>query len=82
MNLLQTSLTGNTQFLDGGGLCGSMVHYTLILGFVGGAFLIFLYLWKKNKLDMDEEPKMTMMKKDEIDPDYHPDDEGDNRGGA
>lgn len=78
MKLLQTSWTGN--FLDGGGLCGSMVHYTMILGFVGGAFLIFLYLWKKDKLDMDEEPKINMMKKE--DSENHSDTEEDGYGGA
>lgn len=77
---MQAFLIGNTQFLDGGGVCGSAVHYGTILGLVGGAFLIFLYLWKKNKLDMDEEPKHTMMKQE--DEEFHPDDEGDNRGGA
>lgn len=71
----------NGEFLDGGGVCGSTVHYGIIFFLVGSAFLIFLYLWKKGKLDMDEEPKITMMKKDE-DPEFHPDDEGDNRGGA
>jgi hypothetical protein len=57
--------------LDGSGECGSMVHYAFIVAFVGSAFLIFLYLWRKDKLDMDEEPKIKMMH--EKDPD---DDDG------
>ena len=51
--------------LDGGGQCGTWVHYGFILAFVGGAFLIFLYLWRKNRLDMDEEPKIKMMEEEE-----------------
>jgi hypothetical protein len=47
-----------------GGICGSYVHYAFIIAFVGSAFLIFLYLWKKGKLDMDEEPKIQMFKDD------------------
>lgn len=48
-----------------GGECGNFVHYAFIMAFVGSAFFIFLYLWKKGKLDMDEEPKVRMMKDDE-----------------
>jgi hypothetical protein len=48
--------------LDGNGECGSLAHYAFIIALVGSAFLIFLYLWKKGKLDMDEEPKLRMMK--------------------
>jgi uncharacterized membrane protein len=47
--------------LDASGECGTLVHYGFVLALVGSAFLIFLYLWRKNKLDMDEEPKHKMM---------------------
>ncbi len=47
--------------LDVTGDCGSLVHYGFVIAFVGSAFLIFLYLWRKGKLDMDEEPKIRMM---------------------
>jgi len=50
--------------LDATGDCGSLVHYAFVIALVGAAFLIFLYLWKKDKLDMDEEPKHKMMKGD------------------
>lgn len=53
--------------LDGGGECGSITHYVFILTLVGSAFLIFLYLWRKGKLDMDEEPKHTMMNDEQKD---------------
>lgn len=50
---------------DGGGIYGSIFHYTLVIFFVAGAFILFLYLWKKGRLDMDEEPKHQMLKDDE-----------------
>jgi uncharacterized membrane protein len=48
-----------------GGQYGSITHYTLVITFVSAAFIIFLYLWKTNKLDMDEEPKLIMMRDEE-----------------
>ena len=59
-------LADSQPFLDGGGVCGNFVHYALILAFVGSAFLVFLYLWKKGKLDMDEEPKIRMMNDEDV----------------
>jgi len=50
---------------DGAGIVGSLFHYGLIIALVGSAFLIFVYLWKKGRLDMDEEPKIQMMEPDE-----------------
>jgi hypothetical protein len=50
--------------VDGAGLYGQLIHYSLVICFVGSAFLIFFYLWKKGKLDMDEEPKWQMMKEE------------------
>jgi len=51
--------------IDGAGVYGSILHYALVIAFVGSAFIIFLYLWKIKRLDMDEEPKYQMMKEDE-----------------
>jgi len=51
--------------LDGGGVYGSTLHYSMLLAFVGSAFLVLLYLWRKGRLDMDEEPKIQMMESDE-----------------
>jgi hypothetical protein len=62
MKTLQAYCIASAPVLDGGGECGSFTHYVFILTLVGSAFLIFLYLWKKGKLDMDEEPKHMMMK--------------------
>ena len=50
---------------DSLGIQGSVFHYAMILAMVGGAFLIFLSLWRKGRLDMDEEPKIQMMNDDE-----------------
>jgi hypothetical protein len=54
-------LSQATQVLDASGECGSIVHYAVVIALVGGAFLAFLYLWHKGKLDMDEQPKIDMM---------------------
>jgi hypothetical protein len=56
-------LADGKSFSDSG-VCGNFVHFAFIIFFVGSAFLIFLYLWKKGKLDMDEEPKIRMMEED------------------
>lgn len=48
--------------VDIGGVYGSMLHYGLAIALVGSAILLFFYLWKKGRLDMDEEPKMMMMR--------------------
>lgn len=52
---------------DAIGVYGSTLHYALVIAFVGSAFILFLYLWKKGKLDMDEEPKYQMMEDDQKD---------------
>lgn len=49
------------EVMDGGGVYGQVLHYSLTIAFVGSAFLIFLYMWYKGRLDMDEEPKLQMM---------------------
>lgn len=47
--------------IDGIGVLGNFLHYGIVIALVGSAFFIFIYLWKKNRLDMDEEPKFQMM---------------------
>lgn len=59
------TVLADSEVLPDGGVCGSFVHYAFILAFVGSAFLIFLYLWRKGKLDMDEEPKIRMLQDEE-----------------
>lgn len=53
--------------IDGFGLYGMALDYSLIFLFVGGAALIFGYLWSNGKLDLDEEPKNQMMRSEVID---------------
>ena len=53
--------------VDGFGVYGNMLHYGIVVGLVGSALLIFIVLWRKGRLDMDEEPKLRMMQHDEED---------------
>lgn len=48
-------------FIDVLGIYGNFFHYALVIFLVGAAFLVFFYLWKKDRLNMDEEPKFQMM---------------------
>lgn len=48
--------------LDGSGLYGSLIHSSVALFFGGSALLIFFFLWKKGRLDMNEEPALHMLK--------------------
>lgn len=50
--------------IDGIGVYGNFFHYAIVIALVGSAFMIFLYLWKKKRLDMDESPKFQMMQDD------------------
>lgn len=52
--------------LDGMGVMGSYYHYSMVIAFVGSAFLVFLCLWRKKRLDMDEGPKYQMMEDNEF----------------
>ncbi|MFT5316908.1 MAG: hypothetical protein ACI8RA_000148 [Chlamydiales bacterium] len=58
-------MLANSTPLDGGGVCGEVMHYSMVIAFVGSALLVFVYLWRKGRLDMDEEPKYQMMKDEE-----------------
>ena len=50
---------------DVGGVYGSLWHYSMLFTLVGSTFLIFIHLWRKGRLDMDEEAKHQMMQPDE-----------------
>lgn len=58
-------MVNSTEISDPFGIYGTLFHYGLVFALVGSALVIFLYLWKKGKLDMDEQPKFQMMEKDE-----------------
>lgn len=49
---------------DSSGVYGGILHYSLVFAIVGSSLLIFLYLWSKGRLDMDEAPKIEMMRDD------------------
>lgn len=50
---------------DTSGIYGGILHYSLILAFMGSALLSFLYFWSKGRLDLDEAPKIQMMNDEE-----------------
>lgn len=51
--------------LDGFGIHGMALDYSVVFFFTGAAFCLFIYFWLNNRLDMDEEPKMQMMQDEE-----------------
>jgi hypothetical protein len=51
--------------IDGIGVYGSILHYALLIAIVGSTLFIFIYLWCKGRLDMDESAKDQMMKGDD-----------------
>lgn len=55
----------NPEMIDQRGVYGSIFEYAVTILFMGGAILAFLYFWRKGRLDMDEDPKIQMMKDDE-----------------
>lgn len=50
---------------DGGGIYGSLWHYSMLFALIGSTLLVFLYLWSKGRLNMDEDAKDQMMKSEE-----------------
>lgn len=63
--LIPALLLAGTDVRDASGVYGGILHYALVFAMVGGAFLAFLYFWSKGRLDMDEEPKLQMMRDDD-----------------
>jgi hypothetical protein len=58
-------LLASVDIRDASGVYGGIFHYALVFALVGSAFLSFFYFWSKGRLDMDEEPKIQMMRDDE-----------------
>lgn len=50
--------------MDGFGLSGLIIDYAMIVGFSLGALILFVYLWKKGRLDFEEDAKHQMMEDD------------------
>ncbi len=51
--------------IDGEGVYGTFLTYGITIFFMGAAFILFVFLWWKGRLDMDEEPKLQMMRPEE-----------------
>lgn len=51
--------------IDPSGVVGSLLSYSMTIAFAGGAFFIFLYLWSKGLLGLDEDASKQMMKQHE-----------------
>lgn len=51
--------------LDASGIYGELMNYMMTIWMVSSAFLIFLYLWKSGRLNLDEDPKWRMLKEEE-----------------
>ncbi len=60
--MIEDSIITILGVIDSFGVYGHMLHYSMIIAMVGSAFLIFLYLWGKGRLDMDDEASIQMMK--------------------
>ncbi len=50
--------------IDGQGIYGFILHYSLLFALFGSAALTFIYLWRKKKLGFNEEAKYTLFKDD------------------
>lgn len=50
--------------IDGKGIYGFVLHYALLFAQFGGAFFVLIYLWRKKRLDMEEEPKYYLFYED------------------
>lgn len=59
-------MTNLLAIIDASGAYGAVFHYSFVIALVGNAFFIFIYLWRKDRLDMDEEPKFQMMQEEEV----------------
>lgn len=58
-------MTDLSTEIDWSGIYGGIFHYAMIIAFFGAALLAFLYFWSKGRLDMDEEPKLQMMREED-----------------
>lgn len=49
---------------DAIGVYGGILTYGMIIASFGSAVLIFIYLWKKGRLDCDESPKYQLFEEE------------------
>lgn len=57
-----------SQVLDGVGFLGNLFEHAMIAALGGSAALIFIHLWLKGRLDMDQAPARDMLTHDEYEP--------------
>lgn len=51
--------------VDGWGLTGLIMDYSMIVAFSGSTAILFLYFWKKGALNFEEDSKYEMLKEDD-----------------
>lgn len=51
--------------IDGRGIYGFVLHYSLLFAFFGSALIVFCYLLCTKRLGMDEEAKYYMFEEEE-----------------
>ena len=51
--------------LDGVGFLGEVMQLSSLFAIGASTILVFIYLWRKKRLDMDEAPKKRMFEVDE-----------------
>lgn len=52
-------------FIDSVGLIGNIFETALVLALGFSTILVFIYLWKTKRLDLDEEAAQDMVKRDD-----------------
>ena len=50
--------------IDGGGVMGYVLYYSLLFAMLGSTSLVFVHLWRKGLLAFDESAKYTMFESD------------------
>jgi hypothetical protein len=51
--------------LDAVGIVGEIFQLSFMMALGASTILVFFYLWRKKRLDMDESPKQKMLEVDE-----------------
>ncbi|MCP5468881.1 MAG: hypothetical protein H7A36_00040 [Chlamydiales bacterium] len=51
--------------MDGKGVTGFVLHYSMLFALFGGALIVFIYLACKKKLHIDEEAKYTLFEEND-----------------
>ena len=65
MEIARILLAQQSLPLDGSGIHGNVLHYTLIFTLMGLALIAFIYFWSRGRLDMDDAPAIQMLQEDD-----------------